>query len=43
LAPIGVWVGVSIAHRIQPAIFYRLIELGMLLPGLQLLAEWRWL
>lgn len=43
LAPIGVWVGVSIAHRIQPAIFYRLIELGMLLTGLKLLAEWRWL
>lgn len=43
LAPIGVWVGVKIAHRIQPDIFYRLIEVGMLLTGLKLLAEWRWL
>lgn len=43
LAPIGVWIGVRIAHRIQPGIFYRLIEVGMLLTGLKLLAEWRWL
>tara|TARA_B110000259_G_scaffold68392_1_gene80610 strand:+ start:16 stop:765 length:750 start_codon:yes stop_codon:yes gene_type:complete len=43
LAPIGVWAGVRIAHRIQPAVFYRLIEVGMLLTGLKLVAEWRWL
>tara|TARA_B110000305_G_C19355914_1_gene596785 strand:+ start:120 stop:869 length:750 start_codon:yes stop_codon:yes gene_type:complete len=43
LAPLGVWAGVRIAHRIQPAVFYRLIEVGMLLTGLKLVAEWRWL
>ncbi len=43
LAPIGVWAGVRITHLIQPAVFYRLIEVGMLLTGLKLVAEWRWL
>ena len=43
LAPLGVWAGVRVAHRIKPGVFYRLIELGMLLTGLKLLAEWRWL
>jgi uncharacterized protein len=43
LAPIGVWVGVRVAHRIRPELFYRVIELGMLLTGLKLVAEWRWL
>ena len=37
LAPIGVWVGVRIAHRIQPALFYRLIYAGMFLTGCKLL------
>jgi uncharacterized membrane protein YfcA len=36
-APIGVWVGVRIAHRIKPKLFYRLIYAGMLLTGLKLL------
>ena len=35
-APLGVWVGVRIAHRIQPRLFYRLVYLGMLLTGLKL-------
>ncbi|PKO67235.1 MAG: sulfite exporter TauE/SafE family protein [Betaproteobacteria bacterium HGW-Betaproteobacteria-16] len=36
-APIGVWVGVRIAHRIKPKLFYRLIYAGMLLTGIKLL------
>ncbi len=36
LAPIGVWVGVRIAHRIQPVLFYRLVFAGMFLTGLKL-------
>lgn len=36
-APIGVWVGVRIAHRIKPNLFYRLIYTGMLLTGIKLL------
>jgi uncharacterized membrane protein YfcA len=36
LAPVGVWIGVRMAHRIQPQLFYRLIYLGMLLTGLKL-------
>ena len=35
-APIGVWVGVRIAHRIKPLLFYRMIYAGMLLTGLKL-------
>ena len=35
-APIGVIVGVRLAHRIQPQLFYRLLYLGMLLTGLKL-------
>lgn len=35
-APIGVWVGVRIAHRIKPKLFYRLIYAGMLLTGIKL-------
>jgi uncharacterized membrane protein YfcA len=37
LAPVGVWVGVRIARRISPAMFYRLINIGMLLTGCKLL------
>lgn len=37
LAPLGVWMGVRIAHRIEPQRFYRLIDLGMLLTGCKLL------
>ncbi len=35
-APIGVWVGVRIAHRIQPVLFYRLVYTGMFLTGCKL-------
>lgn len=35
-APMGVWVGVRIAHRIKPQLFYRMIYAGMLLTGLKL-------
>ena len=35
-APVGVVVGVRMAHRIQPKLFYRLVYLGMLLTGLKL-------
>lgn len=38
-APIGVVVGVKLAHRIQPVLFYRLIYLGMLLTGLKLVYD----
>lgn len=37
LAPIGVWLGVRMARRINLAVFYRFIEMGMLLTGLKLL------
>jgi uncharacterized membrane protein YfcA len=36
IAPIGVLVGVKLAHRIQPLLFYRLIYLGMFLTGCKL-------
>ena len=36
LAPVGVIVGVKLAHTIQPVLFYRLVYLGMLLTGLKL-------
>jgi hypothetical protein len=36
LAPIGVWVGVRIAHRIEPTLFYRLVYAGMFVTGLKL-------
>jgi uncharacterized protein len=35
-APVGVLVGVRMAHRIAPKLFYRLVYLGMLLTGLKL-------
>jgi uncharacterized protein len=35
-APIGVLAGVRLAHRIQPALFYRLIYAGMFLTGCKL-------
>lgn len=38
-APIGVIVGVRMAHRIQPQLFYRLVYLGMLLTGLKLVYD----
>ena len=36
LAPIGVWVGVRIARRIDQVLFYRMIYLGMFLTGVKL-------
>jgi uncharacterized protein len=36
VAPVGVLVGVRLAHRIQPLLFYRLVYVGMLLTGLKL-------
>ena len=35
-APIGVWVGVRLAHRIKPQLFYRLVYAGMFLTGVKL-------
>lgn len=36
LAPISVRIGVRMAHRIDPTLFYRLIYIGMLLTGIKL-------
>jgi uncharacterized protein len=36
IAPIGVWVGVRLARRIRPVLFYRLVYLGMFLTGSKL-------
>ena len=33
---VGVWVGVKLARRIQPGLFYRLVYLGMFLTGSKL-------
>jgi hypothetical protein len=35
-APVGVYIGVKVARRISPVLFYRCITLGMLLTGLKL-------
>ena len=37
LAPLGVWVGVKIARRISPQLFYRFVLTGMFLTGCKLL------
>ena len=37
LAPVGVWIGVRMAHTINPVLFYRLIRIGMFLTGCKLL------
>ena len=37
LAPIGVLVGVRLARRIRPEVFYRLVRIGMFLTGCKLL------
>lgn len=39
IAPIGVYIGVRMARRIKPALFYRLIEAGMLLTGCKLVYD----
>jgi hypothetical protein len=36
LAPVGVWIGVRLAHRISPLWFYRFLYGGMALTGLKL-------
>jgi len=36
IAPLGVWVGIRIARRIDAAWFYRFVYLGMLLTGVKL-------
>ena len=36
-APIGVWLGVRIARRMQPTLFYRILYAGMFLSGAKLL------
>lgn len=42
LAPMGVWVGVRIAKRINQVLFYRLLYAGMLLTGCKLVWDaWR--
>ena len=37
LAPLGVWIGVRVARRISPMLFYRLLFGGMFLTGCKLL------
>ena len=37
LVPIGVWIGVRIARRVSPVLFYRLLYGGMFLTGCKLL------
>ena len=37
LAPLGVWVGVRMARRISPVLFYRFLYAGMFLTGVKLL------
>jgi uncharacterized protein len=36
LAPVGVWIGVKIARKIEPTLFYRLVYVGMFLTGTKL-------
>lgn len=36
LVPLGVWVGVRLARRISPALFYRLVYTGLFLTGTKL-------
>ncbi len=38
-APIGVWLGIRIARRIDPVWFYRFVYAGMLLTGLKLVSD----
>lgn len=37
VAPLGVWIGVRLVHRVRQDWFYRLVYAGMLLTGLKLL------
>jgi uncharacterized membrane protein YfcA len=36
LAPLGVWVGVRMARKIDPVVFYRVAYVGMALTGIKL-------
>ena len=36
LAPLGVWIGVTLARRIDPVLFYRLVYTGLFLTGVKL-------
>lgn len=36
MAPVGVWIGVRVAKRINPVLFYRLVYVGMFLTGCKL-------
>jgi uncharacterized membrane protein YfcA len=36
LVPVGVWLGVRVARRIKPELFYRLLYIGMFLTGCKL-------
>jgi uncharacterized protein len=40
-APLGVWAGVRMAHRINPVLFYRLVYTGMFLTGVKLVWDAR--
>lgn len=39
LAPLGVWVGVRLARRINQVLFYRMLYLGMFLTGIKLISD----
>jgi uncharacterized membrane protein YfcA len=39
LAPLGVWVGVRLARRINQVLFYRMLYLGMFLTGIKLVSD----
>ena len=39
LAPVGVWIGMRIARRINAVLFYRLVYAGMFLTGCKLLSD----
>jgi len=38
-APVGVWIGIRLARRIEPTLFYRLVYVGMFLTGAKLLYD----
>lgn len=39
LAPVGVWIGMRIARRINAVLFYRLVYVGMFLTGCKLIID----
>jgi uncharacterized membrane protein YfcA len=42
IAPIGVWIGVRLARRINQQLFYRFVYLGMFLTGVKLVWDAVW-